>query len=222
MSADGGQFVENAGQGGWVLNASGLSGSGSVLEYGVSFPNADTLPTTITSGAPLNIISAGIGQETVSVPTATTAGTGNEFIFAAVDPGYYSPYGPLGAGAGAGQTPLASVTAPSEIIAAGFTSGGNNPAGSTGQLLLGTSYGGLIPGTAANFVVSPVSFTEVAGFAAFVTAAAAALTNTVDYYFGVVGTNGYLAVDNMGPAHTISEIIELTGVTSMSFHDIII
>jgi hypothetical protein len=70
---------------------------------------------------------------------------------------------------------------------------------------------------------SALNYTEVlapaASLAAFISAADAALNGTVNYYFGVVGGNGYLAQDVDGSG--ITNIIQLTGVTNMASTDIV-
>lgn len=58
-----------------------------------------------------------------------------------------------------------------------------------------------------------------ASVATFIAAADAALDGTVDYYFGVVGGNGYLATDSDG--NGITGIIRQVGVTDMAFGDIV-
>ena len=58
-----------------------------------------------------------------------------------------------------------------------------------------------------------------ATLSAFVTAADTALDGTVQYYFGVVGSDGYLATDADGDG--ITNIVKLAGVTDMAFSDII-
>jgi hypothetical protein len=58
-----------------------------------------------------------------------------------------------------------------------------------------------------------------ANVSAFVTAADTALDGTVQYYFGVVGSDGYLATDTDGDG--ITSIVKLAGVTDMAFSDII-
>jgi hypothetical protein len=51
------------------------------------------------------------------------------------------------------------------------------------------------------------------------TAADAALNGTVDFYFGVVGVNGYLVQDNDGTGHT--NLIKLSGVVDFDYADIV-
>jgi len=57
-----------------------------------------------------------------------------------------------------------------------------------------------------------------ANLAAFTAAADTGLNGTVQYYFGVVGSDGYLATDTDG--NGITSIVKLAGVTDMAFTDI--
>ncbi|WP_454870333.1 beta strand repeat-containing protein [Pseudomonas lini] len=70
---------------------------------------------------------------------------------------------------------------------------------------------------------SGTNYTEVlapvANLAAFTAAADTALDGTTDYYFGVVGGDGYLAFDGDGSG--ITNIIQLVGVTDIAFTDIV-
>ncbi|MBV7494109.1 hypothetical protein KW837_07510 [Pseudomonas sp. PDM24] len=67
------------------------------------------------------------------------------------------------------------------------------------------------------------NYTEVsapaANLAGFISAADTALNGTIDYYFGVVGGDGYLAFDGDGSG--ITNIIQLVGVTDIAFTDIV-
>ena len=98
----------------------------------------------------------------------------------------------------------ATVSAVTDIIAGGFTSGSDKLDYTTA------------PASAAEYAES---LTAAADFNAFLTAADTALTATVFYYFGVVGTDGYLAYDADGTG--ISTIVKITGVVDMAFGDII-
>ncbi|MCO6056697.1 hypothetical protein NG726_08405, partial [Pseudomonas sp. MOB-449] len=73
-----------------------------------------------------------------------------------------------------------------------------------------------VAGSVANYaeVLAPV-----ANLAAFTAAADAALNGTKQYYFGVVGGNGYLAQDVDGAG--ITNIIQLVGVANMDSTDIV-
>lgn len=73
-----------------------------------------------------------------------------------------------------------------------------------------------VAGSVANYAENT---TPASNLSAFVTAADTALTATVNYYFGVVGGDGYLATDTDGLG--ITSIIKLAGVTDMAFGDII-
>lgn len=100
----------------------------------------------------------------------------------------------------AGATDLSAVT---DVIAGGFASG-------TDKLLFNSA-----GGSSVNYVEV---LTPAASEAAFAAAANSALTGTVKYYFGVVGTDGYLAYDADGTGTT--SIIKLTGITDMAATDI--
>lgn len=71
-------------------------------------------------------------------------------------------------------------------------------------------------GSATNYAENLVAAATVS---AFVTAADTALNGTVQYYFGVVGSDGYLATDTDGSG--ITSIVKLAGVTDIAFIDII-
>jgi hypothetical protein len=61
--------------------------------------------------------------------------------------------------------------------------------------------------------------TAVADFATLRTAAIAAIDgSSVDYYFGVVGTDGYLV---HGDGTSIDAVVKLTGVTNIDAADIV-
>jgi T1SS-143 domain-containing protein len=61
--------------------------------------------------------------------------------------------------------------------------------------------------------------TPAANLAGFISAADTALNGTTDYYFGVVGGDGYLAFDSDGSG--ITNIIQLVGVTNIAPTDIV-
>ena len=63
------------------------------------------------------------------------------------------------------------------------------------------------------------NLTAVATIDDLLTAADLALNSTVDFYFGVVGVNGYLVQDDNGTGHT--NLIKLSGVTDMDYSDIV-
>ena len=94
-------------------------------------------------------------------------------------------------------------SAATTVISGGFTSG-------TDKLDF------TLAGSAANYAES---LTAVADLAAFTSAANTALDGTTDYYFGVVGSDGYLAQDADGAG--ITNIIKLVGVTDMASTDIV-
>ncbi|WP_223430529.1 beta strand repeat-containing protein [Pseudomonas sp. GL-B-26] len=73
-----------------------------------------------------------------------------------------------------------------------------------------------VPGSVANYteVLAPVT-----NLAAFTAAADIALDGTKNYYFGVVGGDGYLAFDADG--NGITTIIQLVGVTDIASTDIV-
>jgi len=60
--------------------------------------------------------------------------------------------------------------------------------------------------------------TAAGSLSALLTAADSALNGTIKYYFGVVGSNGYLVFDDDGTGYT--SVIQLTGVTDMAHGDI--
>jgi hypothetical protein len=96
-----------------------------------------------------------------------------------------------------------TLTAVTDTIASGFTSGSDvldfTTAGS------GTNY--------------TENLTAAASLTALVTAADTALNGTIQYYFGVVGTDGYLVYDADGTGQTV--LLKLTGVTDMAYTDIV-
>ena len=91
----------------------------------------------------------------------------------------------------------------SDIISGGFVSGADK-------------LDFTLPGTVGDF---QKALPPAASLAAFIAAADVALNGTVQYYFGVFGADGYLAMDVDG--NGISAVIKMTGVTDMAFGDII-
>ena len=61
--------------------------------------------------------------------------------------------------------------------------------------------------------------TAAATLGDLITAADVVLDGTIKYYFGVVGTDGYLVFDADGTGQTV--IVKMTGTTDMAFGDII-
>ncbi|MCT9809547.1 DUF5801 domain-containing protein, partial [Acidovorax sp. Be4] len=82
----------------------------------------------------------------------------------------------------------------------------------TGTDKLDFSTAGSVTNYAENLVAA-------ASVSALVTAADTALNGTVQYYFGVVGSDGYLATDTDG--NGVTSIVKLAGVTDMAFTDIV-
>jgi len=74
-----------------------------------------------------------------------------------------------------------------------------------------------VVGTTTNFLAITAA---AASLTALLTAADTALTNTINYYFGVVGADGYLVTDLDGIGYT--DIIKLTAVTTIAAGDIVI
>ncbi|MGA3800660.1 DUF5801 repeats-in-toxin domain-containing protein [Pseudomonas fluorescens] len=97
----------------------------------------------------------------------------------------------------------ALLSATTSVISAGFVSG-------VDKLDFTTA------GSGANY--SEV-LTPVATLAGFISAADGALNGTTNYYFGVIGGDGYLAQDGDGVG--ITNIIQLVGVTNMASTDIV-
>ena len=76
-------------------------------------------------------------------------------------------------------------------------------------------------GAAGIIVTNFLSVTvAAASLTALLTAADTALNGAIDYYFGVVGADGYLVTDSDGSGHT--DIIKLTAVTTLAAGDIVI
>jgi len=250
INASGAGFFELNinGQGGFTFNGNGISGPQATLEVFVNNPTADFLPSTINAiNSHHNFIEFGDGlQETVNVGTAIAPAApgsiiGNTFELTGVNPYFNITDGSLDI-APTGPNPIAN---PSEIIT-GFTSilnGGVNFNGNaTGQI------DEAVAGTAANFTAQ---LTPAASFTALLNGAAAAFIaaqttpfvanaddqpTALNYYFGVVGGNGYLVVGNGeiddGPgalpatvaanSHAdVIQVVELVGVTTMAFQDIV-
>jgi hypothetical protein len=82
----------------------------------------------------------------------------------------------------------------------------------TGTDKLDFSTAGSVTNYAENLVAA-------ANVSAFVAAADTALNGTVQYYFGVVGSDGYLATDTDGDG--ITSVVKFAGVTDMAFTDIV-
>jgi Ca2+-binding RTX toxin-like protein len=75
-------------------------------------------------------------------------------------------------------------------------------------------------GTAGSSTNYAEVLTAVADLTTLLTAANTALNGTILYYFGVIGTNGYLITDDATSAGA-NNVIQLTGVTDMAYGDII-
>ncbi len=127
-----------------------------------------------------------------------------------------------------------SATPSSGIITLTAITAGIIPTGMTFTAVPTVTEAGATPGTIMTAgVATPTANTpEVAGanfvkvivaapsLTALLTAADVALTNTINYYFGVVGADGYLVTDSDGNGHT--DIIKLTAVTTIAYGDIVI
>ncbi|MOA38981.1 hypothetical protein D3C78_1607260 [compost metagenome] len=87
-------------------------------------------------------------------------------------------------------------------VASGFASG-------TDSLVFPTA------GTDTNYAENLAPEATVSDF---VTAADTALNGAVQFYFGVVGSDGYLATDSDG--NGITSVVVLAGVTDMGFIDL--
>lgn len=186
-------------QGGFTLNANNTGG----LQVTVQNPLHDTKTTTINSASTANDIQVGMGVSNISVAAGhNTFDLGNAQL----------SYDATGAGLTAAQ--LAGITFASDVIKAGFTSGGTDYHNNTSNGEIVLSHG---IGTLANF---SANLAAVASFTQFEQNAAAALQGGVNYYFGVVGSNGFLAEIGNNGAHTVSAIVELVGVTNLGFGDI--
>jgi hypothetical protein len=59
------------------------------------------------------------------------------------------------------------------------------------------------------------SLTDATTIENFLNAADGQLNGTVDFYFGVVGSNGYLAMDEDGTG--ITQVIEFLGMTDLDY-----
>jgi S-layer protein len=151
---------------------------------------AYTTPITITGGTGADTLTGGTGADVL------TGGTGVDI---------------LNGGTGIDRFVFSDVdadtdvvlTAVTDVISGGFVSGAD-------------TLDFTLVGAVGNYqeVLAPV-----ADLAAFSTAADAGLNGTIQYYFGVIGANGYLAFDADGAG--ITSIIQLTGVTDMAFGDIV-
>jgi len=163
------------------------------------------LNTFINSTSHHNLIefdpntNANPGQVIMNVANATpgVAGQGNTFDFE-----HQHPFGLAG-------TNVVAQMFPGAIINSGFTSGGNNFNDSVGQLDLG------VAGTLANLFQGGNFATTTALFTAGNTVLTAAGSQ---YFFGTVGTTGYVMADHGGT--TVNEIVQLTGITSIVFNDL--
>ena len=96
-------------------------------------------------------------------------------------------------------------SAATDIVAAGFTSASDK---------FDFDFG-----TAGNATTYLEVLTAAASLAALITAADTALDGTLLYYFGVVGTDGYLAADLDGTG--VTHLIKLTGIVDMAAGDIL-
>ncbi len=171
------------------------SGSGNDTIYGGS--STDRITTgigadSINGGAGADTISAGAGLDTILGGTGIDSMTGGDgidrFQFSAADTDV-------------------DITAATDIIT-DFASGTDNM-----YFYTDTTTG--VAGSSTNYTEVLTAAADLATFAA---AASTALNATIKYYFGVVGTDGYLAFDDDGTG--VTQIIKLTGVTDLAFTDI--
>jgi len=171
------------------------SGSGNDIIYG------GTATDRITTGVGADSINGGTGADTISAGgglDTTLGGTGIDSMTGGdgIDRFQFS----------AADTDV-DITAATDIIT-DFVSGTDNM-----YFYTDTTTG--VAGSTTNYTEVTTAAADLATFAA---AASTALNGTIKYYFGVVGSDGYLAFDDDGTG--VTQIVKLTGVTDLAYTDI--
>jgi Ca2+-binding RTX toxin-like protein len=181
------------------LNITISDSSTTALDLSTVLGAATVLATaSVTGGTAADTITGGSSADTI------TGGSGADVITGGL--GVDSLTGGTEADVfvfAAGDSSTTTATAVSDVITDFTTTSDTIKLGTNGS---GTNYAEVL--------------TAVADLSTLLTAANTALTSTVVYYFGVIGTNGYLITDDATSAGA-NNVIQLTGVTDMAFGDIV-
>ena len=185
-------------------------GAAGVLSVGVKQVSTITIAGTVELGETVTVTGVSTGNVTVTT-AADAAGTATALMTA------------INSATGATVTATSSagvVTLTAKLAGTAFTAistpGGTGATPGVGTTAVVATTTPNTPET-GNFVKVSVA---AASLSALLTAADTALNGTIDYYFGVVGADGYLVTDSDGIGYT--DVIKFTGVTGLLPADITI
>ena len=186
-------------------------GAAGVLSVGVKQVSTITIAGTVELGETVTVTGVSTGNVTVTT-AADAAGTATALMTA------------INSATGATVTATSSagvVTLTAKLAGTAFTAATSVANGASATPAVGTTAAVAI--TTAN-VPETGNFVKVsvaaASLSALLTAADTALNGTIDYYFGVVGADGYLVTDSDGIGYT--DVIKFTGATGLLPADITI
>ncbi len=186
-------------------------GAAGVLSVGVKQVSTITIAGSVESGETVTVTGVSTGNVTVTT-AADAAGTATALMTA------------INSATGATVTATSSagiVTLTAKLAGTAFTAATSVANGASATPAVGTSavVATTTPNTpeTGNFVKVSVA---AASLSALLTAADTALNGTIDYYFGVVGADGYLVTDSDGIGYT--DVIKFTGATGLLPADITI
>lgn len=185
-------------------------GATGILSVGVKQVDTITIAGTVHTGDVITVTGVATSNVTYTVlATDTTAATTAISLAAAINAatGHSLSVVPTTGGALTLTAPSAGTAFTATVVVSG--AGATTTAANVNTILNTIETG--------NFVKVAVAATSLT---ALLTAADDALNGTIDYYFGVVGTDGYLVTDSDGNGHT--DIIKLTAVTTIAAGDIVI
>lgn len=164
--------------------------------------------------------------EVNEVATVTGIATANVVVNTGTDATATATALVTGINLAAGATVIATSTAGIVTLTAntagtGFSAGASVADGTSVTLNVGTSATVATPMPNTPEIGNYIEvLTPVADLTTLLTAADTALNGTIDFYFGVVGLDGYLVTDSDGTGHT--DIIKLTAVANIAAEDIMI
>jgi hypothetical protein len=185
-------------------------GAAGVLSVGVKQISTITIAGNVEANESIAV--TGVAGGTVTIATGADATTTATALVSAIN-------------SATGSTVIATsalgvVTLTAKLAGTGFTAistpggtGATPGVGTTAAVAITTAN---TPET-GNFVKVSVA---AASLSALLTAADTALNGTIDYYFGVVGADGYLVTDSDGIGYT--DVIKFTGATGLLPADITI
>jgi hypothetical protein len=215
-----------------TVNATSATGAGVLLTLDLEGNSGGTINGSGAGGLNITLQAQSIGSVsaaamtgpvvmTVADPTtadaamSVTTGSSNDFVQGGMGVNTFD----LGAGqntfdfSNLDSVMTAPVAAVTDIIAGGFATGTGSALGFGGpSAILGTDF--------ANAGNAAGDFSDLADY---LTAANAYLTSAGGqyYYFGTIGSDGFLAYNDGVDANPATEIIQLVGVTAVNASDIV-